>query len=89
MSAALASRPGPRPRAGAPGHPGVDRGGLSRPASRVIPFWRDGCLVRDLAGPRPVVLGAQAAAAVLKHAALCVFLGLDDGPTSLPRTCRG
>jgi len=50
---------------------------LARPASRVIPFWRDGCLVRDLAGPRPVVLGAQAAAAVLEHAALCVFLGLD------------
>ena len=36
---------------------------LACPASRVIPFWRDGCLVRDLAGPRPVVLGAQAAAA--------------------------
>jgi NAD+ diphosphatase len=50
---------------------------LARPASRVIPFWRDGCLVRDLAGPRPVVLGAQAAAAVLEHAAPCVFLGLD------------
>jgi hypothetical protein len=49
---------------------------LARPASRVIPFWRDGCLVRDLAGPGPVVLGAAAAAAVLEHAALCMFLGL-------------
>ena len=47
---------------------------LARPASRVIPFWRDGCLVRDLARPRPMVLGARAAGAVLEHAALCAFL---------------
>jgi NAD+ diphosphatase len=52
-------------------------GVLARPASRVIPFWRDGCLVRDSAGPRPVLLAVQEAEAVLEHAALCVFLGLD------------
>jgi NAD+ diphosphatase len=50
---------------------------LARPASRVIPFWRDGCLVRNLPGPEPVVLETPAAAAVLEHAGLCAFLGLD------------
>jgi hypothetical protein len=43
--------------------PGWIEAVLARPASRVIPFWRDGCLVCDSAGPRPVVLAAQEAAA--------------------------
>ena len=38
---------------------------LARPASRVIPFWRDGCLVCDSAGPRPVALTLAGATDVL------------------------
>jgi NAD+ diphosphatase len=61
------------------GDPAWIRAVLARPVSRVIPLWRDRCLVRDVPGPRcePVVLGAQAAAAVLEHASTCAFLGLD------------
>jgi NAD+ diphosphatase len=59
------------------GDPGWLQRVLARPASRVIPFWRDGCLVREPSGPRPVVLGAREAGAVLEHAGLCAFLGLD------------
>jgi len=59
------------------GDPAWIRAVLGRPVSRVIPLWRDRCLVRGVPGPQPVVLGAQAAAAVLEHAHGCVFLGLD------------
>ena len=59
------------------GDPAWIAGVLARPASRVIPFWRDSCLVQDPPGPRPVVLRSGDAGAVLEQAGLCAFLGLD------------
>jgi NAD+ diphosphatase len=57
--------------------PGWIEAVLARPGSRVIPCWRDGCLVRELPRPQPVLLASREAAAVLEHAGLCAFLGLD------------
>ncbi|MGW6394921.1 NAD(+) diphosphatase [Streptomyces sp. NPDC055103] len=45
-----------------------------RPGTRVVPLWRDQCLVRDGA---PVITGAAGARALLDTAPEPVFLGLD------------
>jgi NAD+ diphosphatase len=50
---------------------------LARPGSRVMPFWRDGCLVRGTGRPQPVVLAGPDAAAVLEQAGGWAFLGLE------------
>jgi NAD+ diphosphatase len=63
--------------AGRRGDPAWIRAVLARPGSRVIPFWRDSCLVRGAGGPQPVMLAAPEAAAVLEQADTCAFLGLD------------
>ena len=50
---------------------------LAAPGSRVIPMWRDRCIVSgDPAAP--VILPGSGARAVLEAAAETVFLGLDD-----------
>ncbi|MEV6303169.1 NAD(+) diphosphatase [Actinoplanes sp. NPDC051861] len=48
----------------------------ARPDARVVPMWRDRCLVRD---GRPVVLNGAAGAAVRAAAGQTVLLGLADG----------
>lgn len=63
--------------AGRRGDPAWIQAVLARPGSRVVPFWRDSCLVRGAAGPAPVVLAVPDAAAVLEQAGTCAFLGLD------------
>jgi NAD+ diphosphatase len=63
--------------AGRRGDPDWIRSVLAGPASRVIPFWRDSCLVRTAPAPEPVLLAASAAAALLKKADGWAFLGLD------------
>ena len=51
---------------------------LAAPGSRVIPMWRDRCIISgDPAAP--AILAASVAGDVLASAAETVFLGLDDG----------
>lgn len=51
---------------------------LASPQARLLPFWRDKCLVEGAAAsPRPVSVPAAAISTVLASASECVFLGLD------------
>jgi len=51
---------------------------LAAAGSRLIPMWRDQCIVSGQAAV-PVMLAAAEAGAVLEAADETVFLGLDDG----------
>src|SRR5215468_9281344 len=50
---------------------------LARASTRLIPMWRDQCVVSGEPAV-PVIVPAAAAGAVLNSAAEVVFLGLDD-----------
>src|SRR6476660_1582021 len=50
---------------------------LAKASTRLIPMWRDHCVVSG-EPPVPVILPAAEAGAVLDAAAEVVFLGLDD-----------
>jgi NAD+ diphosphatase len=50
---------------------------LAAPGTRLIPMWRDQCIVSGEAAV-PVILAAAQAGAVLEAATETVFLGLDD-----------
>jgi NAD+ diphosphatase len=66
--------------AGQRGDPAWVQSVLDRPTARLIPFWREKCLVNGTpgAGHQPAILAAPAAAAVLAVATDTVLLGLDD-----------
>src|SRR5690348_14417865 len=57
--------------------PGFLDATLAKASTRLIPMWRDHCVVSG-EPPVPVILPAAEAAAVLDAAAELVFLGLDD-----------
>lgn len=65
--------------AGQRGDPAWVQSVLDRPTARLIPFWREKCLVHSTsgAGHQPAILAAPAAAAVLAVATDTVLLGLD------------
>lgn len=52
---------------------------LRDPASRILPVWRDRCLVLSGERPGPMVLDGAAAAGTLEVADTAAFLGLDEG----------
>src|SRR5438477_5764675 len=57
--------------------PGFLDATLAKASTRLIPMWRDHCVVSG-EPPVPVILPAAEAGAVLDAAAEVVFLGLDD-----------